>query len=50
MVQGIDERQCGSTVEGSSIVQCGGNAHRCFVDIWDAEIDFSHIGMACRVK
>lgn len=42
MVEGIDqwERRC--AIECSAIVQCSRDAHRCLVDIWDAEIDFPH--------
>lgn len=45
MVEGIDKWEGRCAVECSSIIQGGGDAHRCLVDIWDAEIDFSHDGV-----
>ena len=42
MVERVYERQCGSTIQRATIVESGGDAHRCLVDIWNAKVDFSH--------
>lgn len=47
MVQGVDEWKSRGTIESSAVVECGSDADRGFVDIGDAEIDFSHDGRLC---
>ena len=42
MIQGIDEWERGRAVEGTTVVQGCGNAHRRLVDVWDAKVDLSH--------
>ena len=42
MVEGVDERQSRGTIEGSSIIQGGGDAHRRLVDVGDTKVDFPH--------
>jgi hypothetical protein len=42
MIEGIDERQGGGTVECSTIVQCSRDADRCLVDIGDTEVNLPH--------
>jgi hypothetical protein len=44
VVEGIDEWERRGAIEGSAVIQGGGDAHRRLVDIWDAEVDFSHDG------
>lgn len=44
MVEGVDQRQGRSAVEGASVIEGGGDADRGLVDVRDAEIDFSHDG------
>ena len=43
MVQGIDEGEGGGAIECSAVVKGSGDTYRCLVDIWDAEINFSHV-------
>jgi hypothetical protein len=45
VVERIDKGKRGCTIERSSVIQGSGDAHRCLVDIGDAEIDFSHDGL-----
>ena len=42
MVEGIDKRQRGCAIEGSAVVQSSRNSDGSFIDIGNAEIDFSH--------
>lgn len=42
MVEGVDEWEGRGTIEGSAVVEGGGDADRGFIDIGDVEIDFSH--------
>lgn len=42
MIEGIDKGKCGGAVEGPSVVQSGGDAHRRLVGVGDAEVDFPH--------
>lgn len=46
MVEGVDERQSRSTIEGSSIIQSSSDAHRRLVDVGDTKVDFPHI---CKI-
>jgi hypothetical protein len=45
MIERIDERQRRRAIESSAVIQGGGDADRCLVDIGDAEIDFPHDGV-----
>jgi hypothetical protein len=45
VIEGIDERKSGGAIECSTIIQGGGDADRCLVDIGNAEINFPHVGM-----
>ena len=42
MVQGIDQGKGRCAIKCSAVVEGRSDAHRCLVDIGDAEIDFSH--------
>lgn len=42
MVERIYQRKCRGTIERSSVIERSGDAHRCLIDIGNAEIDFSH--------
>lgn len=42
MVERIDKWKRGGTIKRSSVVKGCSDAHRCLIDIGDAEIDFSH--------
>lgn len=42
MVQGIYERKCRCAIQRPSVIQGSRNANRCFIDIGNAEVDFSH--------
>jgi hypothetical protein len=42
VVEGVDEWEGRGAIEGSAVIQGGGDADRGLVDIRDAEIDFSH--------
>lgn len=44
MVQGVDQRQGRSAVEGPAVVKGGGDIDGRFVHIGDAEVDLSHDG------
>lgn len=44
MVERVDQGQGGGAVEGAAVIQGGGDAHRRLVDVWDAEVDFTHRG------
>ncbi len=44
VVEGIDQRQRRRAIEGSTVIQRRGDAHRRLVDIRNAEVDFSHRG------
>lgn len=48
MVEGVDERQGGSAVEGTAVVESGGDVDGGFVHIGDAEVDLPHDGMEDR--
>lgn len=43
MVERVDQGQGRSAVQGTPIVEGSGDAHRCLIDIRDAEVDFSHL-------
>jgi hypothetical protein len=43
VVERIDEREGRGAVEGTAVVEGGGDADRCLVGIRDAEVDFTHI-------
>lgn len=43
MIEGIDQRQGRGAIQGSAVVESRGDAHRCFIHIGDAEVDFPHI-------
>jgi hypothetical protein len=45
MVERVDEWEGRCAIECSSIVEGSRDAHRCLVDIGDAEINFSHDGV-----
>ena len=45
MIERIDERQRRRAIESSTVIQGRSDAHRCLVDIGDAEIDFPHDGV-----
>jgi len=45
MVERVDEWESGCAIECSSIVEGSRDAHGCLVDVWDAEINFSHDGV-----
>lgn len=46
MVQGVDERQGGCTIEGTSVIEGGCDVHGGFIHIRDTEVDFSHDGQS----
>lgn len=46
MVERIDERKGGSTIEGPSVVKGGGDGHRRLIDVRDAKVDFPHRGQS----
>lgn len=46
MVEGVDERQCGCTIESTAVVEGGCDIYGGFIDIWDTEVDFSHDGQS----
>lgn len=39
MVERVDEREGGGTIQGSTVVESGGDVDRRLVDIWYAEVD-----------
>ena len=43
MIQRIDEGEGGCAIECSAVVKGSSDAHRCLIDIGNAEIDFSHV-------
>lgn len=49
MVQRVDEWQCRGTIKSSSVIQGGGDGHRCLVDIGYTKIDFPHFGPPTRI-
>ena len=42
MIKRVDERECGGTVEGSTVIEGGGDVDRGLVDVWYAEVDLPH--------
>lgn len=42
MVERVDEREGGGTIQGSTVVESGGDVDRRLVDIWYAEVDLPH--------
>ena len=50
MVQGIDEWEGRGAIERSPVVEGGRDAHRGLVDIWNAEIYFTHRRWSIQVK
>jgi hypothetical protein len=42
MVQGIDEWERRSAIEGSTVIQSSRDSHRGFINIRNAKIDFPH--------
>lgn len=51
MVEGVDERQGGGAVEGTAVIEGGGDADRGLVGIGDAEVDLAHVwtGLVIRL-
>lgn len=43
MIERIDEGKGGGAVESSPVIEGSSDTNRGFVDIWYAEIDFSHL-------
>jgi len=44
MVERVDEREGRGAVEGTAVVEGGGDADRGLVGIGDAKVDFTHVG------
>ncbi len=42
MIEGVDEWEGRSAVEGSSVIKGGRDAHRRLIDIGDTKVDFPH--------
>jgi multidrug resistance efflux pump len=49
VIERIDQREGGCTIESSAIVQGGCDADRCLVDIWNTKIDFPHDGVVPQI-
>ncbi len=41
VVEGIDQGERRRAIECSAVIQRRGDAHGCFVDVWNAKVDFS---------
>jgi len=42
VVEGIDKGKGGGAVQGSAVIEGGGDMDGSLVDIWDTEVDLSH--------
>ncbi len=44
MVERVDQGKSRGAVKRPAVIQRSCDAHRRLVDVWDAEVDFSHFG------
>jgi hypothetical protein len=49
MVKGVDEWEGRGTVQSSTVIERRRDVNRGLVDIWDAEVDFSHVAQSSGI-